>query len=131
MTAVHTPNYNTSPLPQISMPKVLCRSLNLNPLLDSLCQMTNTNSNSIIIAPHGDDNMMDGPQLCIVPVALVSGDSDGVNTSGVRFQSTELFNFLFRRLSAFFLGSESNDQLNSINEILPHRDFREQRKTML
>ena len=74
---------------------------------------------------------MDGPQLCIVLVALVSGDSDGVDTSGVRFQSTELFNFLFRRLSAFFLGSESNDQLNSINEILPHRDFREQRKTML
>ena len=42
MTAVHTPNWSTALLPQISTPKVLCRSINLNPLLHSLCQMTNT-----------------------------------------------------------------------------------------
>ena len=117
MTAVHTPNWNTPPLPQISTPKALCRSINLNPLLDSVCQMTNTNSNSIINAPHGDDNMMDGSQLCIVPAALVSGDSDGVDTSGVRFQSTYLPSVMVNHLISFSvayrcfsLGSESNDQ---------------------
>ena len=72
MTAVHTPNWNTPPLPQISTPKALCRSINLNPLLDSLCQMTNTNSNSVIMAPHGDDNMMDGPQVSIVTAVMLA-----------------------------------------------------------
>ena len=99
------------------MPKVLCRSINLNPLLDSVCQMTNTNSNSIINAPHSDDNTMNGPQLCIVSAALVSGDSDGVDTSGVRFQSTYLPSVMVNHLiffsvayQCFFLGSESNDE---------------------
>ena len=99
------------------MLKVLCRSINLNTLLDSVCQMTNTNSNSIINAPHGDDNMMDSPQLCIVPAALVSGDSDGVNTSGVRFQSTYLPSVMVNHLISFSdayrcfsLGFELNDQ---------------------
>ena len=115
MTAVHTPNWNTSPLLQISMPKVLCRSLNLDPLIDSLFQMTNTNSNSIVIAPHGDDDMTDGPQLCIVPAALVSGDSDGADRSGVRFQSTYLPSVMVKYFISFSdtyrcfsLGSESN-----------------------
>ena len=43
---------------------------------------------SIINAPHGDDDLIDSPQLCIVPATLVSGDSDGVDTAGVPFQST-------------------------------------------
>ena len=63
--------------------------------------MTNTNSNSIIIAPHGDDNMMEGPQISIVPAALVRGDSDGVDTSGVRFQSTYLPSVMVNHLIFF------------------------------
>ena len=54
----------------------------------------------IINSPHGDDDMMDGPQLCIVPASLVSGgDADRASVS---FQSLctvsqgELLNFLFR-----------------------------------
>ena len=31
---------------------------------------------------------MVSPQLCIVPATIVSGDSDGVDTAGVHFQST-------------------------------------------
>ena len=52
-----------------------------------------------INAPHGDDDMMDGPQLCIVPASLVSGgDAD---RASVLFQSLstvgqgELHSFLF------------------------------------
>ena len=41
---------------------------------------------SIINAPHGDDDIMDSPQLCIVPATIVGGD--GVDTAGVSFQST-------------------------------------------
>ena len=52
------------------MPKVLCRSINFNPLLDSVCQMTNTNSNSIINAPHGDDSMMDSETVHNFPSYL-------------------------------------------------------------
>ena len=58
--------------------------------------------------------MMNGPQLCIVPTTLVSGD--GVDTVGVHFQSTlstfsqgDLLNFLLPLLE--FLDPESNDQL--------------------
>ena len=53
-----------------------------------------------INAPHGDDDMMDGPQLCIVPASLVSGSD--ADRASVPFQSLstisqgELLNFLFR-----------------------------------
>ena len=59
--------------------------------------------------------MMNGPQLCIVPATLVSGD--GVDTVCVPFQSTlftlsqgELLNFLCHYRSP--LDPESNDQLS-------------------
>ena len=69
----------------------------------------------IINAPHGDDDMMDCPQLCIVPASFVSGgDAD---RASVPFQSLstvsqgELLNFLFRSaLIGVFFTLWINDQ---------------------
>jgi hypothetical protein len=40
----------------------------------------------IINAPNGDDDVMDGPQLCIVPATPVSGG--GAGRASVPFQTT-------------------------------------------
>ena len=100
------PKWITAPLPQISTLKVLSLSINPNLPLDSLCQQQQQQDIRIINAPHGDDDMMDGSQLCIVPATQVSGD--GVDTAGIPFQLTlstlsqaELLHFL-SQLSEFF-----------------------------
>ena len=96
-----------------------------------VCSTTPATGYFIINSPHGDDDMMESPQLCIVPATIVSGD--GVDPAGVPFQSTLfILNYLFPFPigACFSLGSESNDQ-PSVNEILLHPGSPEQRKIML
>ena len=75
--------------------------------LGLVCSTTAATGYFIINAPHGDDDMMNSPQLRILSAILVS--RDGVDT-GVSFQSTlsilsqvnYLTSFSDRRLSVFF-----------------------------
>ena len=90
----------------------------------------------IINAPHGDDDMMDSPQLCIVPATLVSGDSDGVDTAGVPLQSAlsilSQVNYLITSSHPWlFFFRFWIKRPSSVNEIPLHPGSPEQRKTML
>ena len=116
--SVHTPTWNTAPLPQISpnvnaqSPLPVHKSQSPPRLLMPDDQQQQQQQNiPIINAPHGDDDMMDGPQLCIVPATPVSGSGPG--RASVPFQTTssalsqgESLNLLLRsHLSAFFFRS--------------------------
>jgi hypothetical protein len=93
--SVHTPNWNTVPLPQLS-PNLNARSpLPVHkpqspPRLlmpdDQQQQQQQQQNVPIINAPNGDDDVMDGPQLCIVPATPVSGG--GAGRASVPFQTT-------------------------------------------
>ena len=93
---VHTPNWNTTPLPQLS-PNLNAQSpLPVNkpqspprllmPEDQQQQQHHQQQEIPIINAPNGDDDMMDGPQLCIVPATPVSGG--GAGRASVPFQTT-------------------------------------------
>ena len=96
--SVRTPNWNTVPLPQQLSPNLNAQSPPLPvhkpqspPRLlmpdDQQQQQQQQQQNiPIIKAPHGDDDMMDGPQLCIVPATPVSGG--GAERASVPFQTT-------------------------------------------
>ena len=106
--SVHTPNWSNVPLPQLS-PNLNAQSplpahKPQSPprlLMPDEQQQQQQQTVPIINAPHGDDDMMDGPQLCIVPATPVSGG--GAGRAGVPFQTTlstlsqgESLNFLLR-----------------------------------
>jgi hypothetical protein len=92
--SVHTPNWNTVPLPQPSpnlnaqSPLPLHKPQSPPRLLmpDDQQQQQQQQNVPIINAPHGDDDMMDGPQLRIVPATPVSGG--GAGRASVPFQTT-------------------------------------------
>ena len=100
--SVHTPNWNnnnnTIPLPQQHSPNLSSAQSPPLPIHkpqspprllmpdDQLQQQQQQQNVPIINAPHGDDDMMDGPQLCIVPATPVSGG--GAERASVPFQTT-------------------------------------------
>jgi hypothetical protein len=88
---VHTPTWNTDPLPQIAP------NLNTQPvhksqspprllMPDGQQQQQQQQNIPIINAPLNDDDVMDGPQLCIVPASPVGGGD--VGRANVPFQNT-------------------------------------------
>jgi hypothetical protein len=88
--SVHTPNWNTTPLHQIS-PNLNAQSplpvhKPQSPHQQQQQQQQQQRNIPTINAPHGDDDMMDGPQLCIVPATPVSGG--GAGRASVPFQTT-------------------------------------------
>ena len=137
---VHTPNSNTAPLPQISTPKVVCLSINLNPFLDSLCQMTS--SNRILVFPLSTLPMammtwwiVPNFASCLPPSLVEVTPIELVFLFNLYLPSVKV-NYLIsssdRRLSAFSLRSESTtNPLNSVSEILPYPGFPERRKKCL
>lgn len=104
--SVHTPNWNTPPLHQISpnlnsqIPLPVHKPHTSPRLLtpDDQQQQQQQQNIPIINAPHGDDDMMGGPQLCIEPATPVSGG--GAGSASAPFQITpsqgESLNFFLR-----------------------------------
>ena len=96
--SVHTPNWSNVALPQLSpnlnaqsplpvhKPQSPPRLLMPDDQQQQQQQPQQQQSVPIINAPHGDDDMMDGPQLCIVPATPVSGG--GAGRASVPFQTT-------------------------------------------
>ena len=90
--SVHTPNWNTPPLHQFSpnlnaqSPLPLHKPQTSPRLLTPDDQQQQQQNIPTINAPHGDDEMMGGPQLCIVPATPVSGG--GAGRAGAPFQAT-------------------------------------------
>jgi hypothetical protein len=91
--SVHTPNWNTAPLPQLSpnlsqSPLPVHKPQSPPRLLmpEDQQQQQQQQNVPIINAPHGDDDMMDGPRLCIVPATPISGG--GAGRVSVPFQTT-------------------------------------------
>ena len=92
----HTPNWNTVPLPQVSpnlnaqsplpVPKAQSPPRLLMPDEQQQQQHQQQQNVPIINAPQDDDDMMDGPQLRIVPATPVSGG--GAGRANVPFQTT-------------------------------------------
>ena len=87
--SVHTPNWGTVPLPHLS-PNLNMQTPLPKPqspprlLIDD--QQQQQQQVPTINAPHGDDDMMDGPQLHIVPATPISGG--GAGRTNVPFQTT-------------------------------------------
>jgi len=85
--SVHTPTWGTVPLPQLSPNQPILHKPQSPPrLLMPDDQQQQQQNLPIINAPHGDDDMMDGPQLHIVPATPVSGG--GAGRPNVLFQTT-------------------------------------------
>jgi hypothetical protein len=80
--SVHTPNWVNAPLPQHS-PVHKAQSPPRLLMPDDQQQQQNV---PVINAPHGEDDVMDGPQLCIVPATPISGG--GAGRTSVPFQTT-------------------------------------------
>ena len=137
---VHTPNSNTAPLPQISTRKVLCLSINLDPFLDSLCQMTS--SNRILVFPLSTLPMVmmtwwtvPNSASCLPPSLVEVTPIELVFFFNLYLPSVKV-NYIVsssdRRLSAFSLGSESNDQLSQQRQRGPSPSrFPRKKKKML
>ena len=85
----HSPNLNAQvPLPHLHKPQSPPRLLMPDTISDQQQQQQQQQQQNvpIINAPHGDDDMMNGPQLHIVPATPVSGGGPGRNN--VAFQTT-------------------------------------------
>ncbi|KAF8805438.1 hypothetical protein BYT27DRAFT_7258555 [Phlegmacium glaucopus] len=116
--SVHTPTWGTVPLPQLppnlGAQPVLHKPQSPPRLLmpdDQQQQQQQQQQNvPIINAPHGDDDMMNGPQLHIVPATPISGGDTG--------RPTDLFQATLDTLNQ---GSSSNNHQQSQSSQQQHQ----------